>query len=462
MLTEMDFATGTVLDGRYRVEAPLGEGGMGRVYVAEDVATGAQVALKVLRPELGRNPDAAKRFEREVMVSVRLDHPNIVRVHGSGVLDGDSCYLVMELLTGESLANRLERDGRLPWRDAVDIIRGVVRGLGHAHLHNVIHRDIKPDNVFLVASGGVKLLDFGIAKLLDGDAGVTRNGVAIGTPAYLSPEQAIGGAITHAADLYSATVLLFEMLVGHTPFAELAPVEMVFAHVSKPAPSLVDLDVDAPLALVELVERGLEKRTADRIGSAADYLAALDAIAAPAARDVLRARDIIALGEAPTARVMYPTPPPAGSVDLPRAQPLAITSWMRKPRLPRLPRVTPRRRPWFTIACAMFAAAAAIGGLAGFASRSAAQPSPPPAPAPVVVTPPPAPTPKPAPAKPTFDDSLAQLRRGKTCADRRAAIARLVELGDPRAVPAIRKARHRTRANACLVAEADNAIRQLD
>src|SRR5262249_26992111 len=168
------------------------------------------------------------------------------------VLEGDTYYLVMELLSGETLADRLARDGRIAWRQAVDIIRGVVRGLGHAHLHNVIHRDIKPDNVFLVAGGGVKLLDFGIAKLLDGAAGATRNGIAIGTPASLSPEQAIGGAITHAADLYCATVLLFEMLAGHTPFADLAPVEMVFAHVSKPAPSLTDLDVDAPLALVEL------------------------------------------------------------------------------------------------------------------------------------------------------------------------------------------------------------------
>src|SRR5262249_25418924 len=156
----------------------------------------------------------------------------------------------------------------------------------------------------------------------------------------------------------------------------------------------------------------------------------------------------------------YPTPPPPGSVDLPRAQPLAITSWMRKPRLPRL--TPPRRRPrWFAIACAMFACAAAIGGLAGFAPRSAAQTPPPPAPAPVRLWPP-APAPTPAPTKPTCDEALQQLRRGKTCADRRVAIARLAELGDARAVPAIRKARHRTRGNACLVADADDALRKLE
>jgi hypothetical protein len=294
---------------------------------------------------------------------------------------------------------------------------------------------------------------------------------------------------------------------------------MVFAHVSKPVPSLADLDVDAPLALVELVERGLEKRAVHRIASAAAYIEALDGVCAgpptesideprtasiplmatvaqrPDAKaqrpDPIRAAAIVALGEAPTARVTYPTPvpvahiacptpppfarisyttpapvaritaptrPPAASTDLPRARPaLAQTSAMRKPRLPRLS--PPRRRRWLPIASAMFAVAAIIGGLAGFASRSQASPAAPlpaPAPQPIAPAPPPVATPQ-----PTLDESLHQLRRGKTCAERRAAIPRLVELGDARAVAALRKAKSRTRSNACLVADAEDAIHRL-
>src|SRR5262249_18491650 len=194
------------------------------------------------------NADAARRFEREAVVSMRLEHSNIVRVQASGVRGDGTCYLVMELLDGEPLAARLERERCLPSCDAVEITRGLIRGLGHPQLNGVLQRDLKAANVVLVRGGGVKLLDFGIAKLLDaGDGAMTRNGITIGTPAYLSPEQAIGGAVTHASDLYSATVVLFEMLTGNTPFAGLQPVEMVFAHVSKPVPSLADLDVDVPL-----------------------------------------------------------------------------------------------------------------------------------------------------------------------------------------------------------------------
>jgi serine/threonine-protein kinase len=205
-------AIGTVLAGRYRIAGLLGSGGMGRVYRGEHTAIGKPVAVKVLHAALGRNHEAAIRFQREAVASGRLDHPNIVSVSDFGVLDDGSLYLVMEALEGEPLAKRLQREGRVPWTDAVLIMRSVLLGLRHAHDRGVVHRDIKPDNIFLANKDGdpvVKVLDFGIAKLCAGavdDVTATRTGITVGTPTYLSPEQAVGGAITPASDIYSTSV----------------------------------------------------------------------------------------------------------------------------------------------------------------------------------------------------------------------------------------------------------------
>src|SRR6187549_5359 len=203
-----DLSIGSVLDGRYRIEAVLGTGGMGRVYRAEHTGIGRAVAIKVLHADLNRNREAAARFQREALASGRLDHPNIVGVSDFGVLDDGACYLVMEALEGESLGDRLDREKRLPWQEALAILRGVLSGLRHAHERGVVHRDIKPDNIFLARKDSdlvVKILDFGIAKLAAStgdDPASTRAGLTVGTPAYLSPEQAVGGAITPASDIY--------------------------------------------------------------------------------------------------------------------------------------------------------------------------------------------------------------------------------------------------------------------
>jgi serine/threonine-protein kinase len=200
-------AIGSLLDGRYRVDAVLGTGGMGRVYKAEHTGIGRAVAIKVLHARLGGQKEASQRFQREAIASGRLDHPNIVGVSDFGVLEDGSLFLVMEALEGESLGKRLEREKRIHWIQSLAIIRGVLAGLKHAHDKGVVHRDIKPDNVFLARKDGeevVKILDFGIAKLYAGNAddpATTRAGLTVGTPAYLSPEQAVGGAITPASDL---------------------------------------------------------------------------------------------------------------------------------------------------------------------------------------------------------------------------------------------------------------------
>src|SRR4051812_18935518 len=257
---------------------------MGRVYRGEHTGIGRAVAIKVLHADLNRNREAAQRFQREAIASGRLDHPNIVGVSDFGVLDDGACYLVMEVLEGESLGDRLARDQRIHWVEAIDILRGVLNGLRHAHERGVVHRDIKPDNVYLAHKDGdpvIKILDFGIAKLYagsDDDPASTRAGLTVGTPAYLSPEQAVGGAITPASDLYSASIVLYEMLAGRAPFEDRDPLAMLGAHVSRKPPrfSVIAPGVEIPAPLEAIVQRGLIKIAADRLNSATDYLAALE------------------------------------------------------------------------------------------------------------------------------------------------------------------------------------------
>jgi serine/threonine-protein kinase len=287
--SDEQFAIGSVLDGRYRIDAVLGTGGMGRVYRAEHTKIGKSVAIKVLHADLHRNREASQRFQREAIASGRLDHPNIVGVSDFGVLDDGACYLVMEVLEGESLGDRLARDKRIHWVEAIDILRGVLCGLRHAHERGVVHRDIKPDNVYLARKDGdpvIKILDFGIAKLYAGstdDPASTRAGLTVGTPAYLSPEQAVGGEITPASDLYSASIVLYEMLAGRAPFEDKDPLAMLGAHVSRRPPAFADVAVgiDIPQALEDIIQRGLVKTAADRISTATDYLAMLDTFSPP-------------------------------------------------------------------------------------------------------------------------------------------------------------------------------------
>ena len=286
-------AVGSVVDGRYRIDGVLGSGGMGRVYRGEHTGIGRAVAIKVLHADLGGNREAVTRFQREALASGRLDHPNIVAVSDFGELPDGAAFLVMEALEGEPLGARIER-GRLPWREALAVLRGVLAGLAHAHERGVVHRDIKPDNVFLAKKDDqllVKVLDFGIAKLFAGsvdDPATTRAGLTIGTPTYLSPEQAVGGEITPQTDLYSTTVVLFEMLTGRAPFEGDDPLQMLGAHAAGVPPKLLDVapDLELPPGLEELVQRGLAKRGAERWSTALAYLAELDLLAGEGGKPV--------------------------------------------------------------------------------------------------------------------------------------------------------------------------------
>ena len=274
------------LGSAHRIERELGGGGMSRVFVAEEVALGRKVVVKVLREELAAEI-SVERFKREIAVAAHLQHPHIVPLLAAGDADGLPYYL-MPFVEGESLRDVLSRRGELPVSESVSILRDICRALAYAHQHGVVHRDIKPDNV-LLSGGSAVVADFGVAKALSVSAdasqrGLTSVGVALGTPAYMAPEQAAASpGVDHRADLYALGVVAYEMLTGQAPFAGRTPEGLLAAHVTEPPEPIAKRRPALPADLAALVMRLLEKRPADRAQSADEVLRALDAITTPSA-----------------------------------------------------------------------------------------------------------------------------------------------------------------------------------
>lgn len=280
---------GTVIDGRYRLEALLGRGGMGVVYRAAHLGLRKQVAIKVLHPSLAASPDVRSRFEREALAIGKIEHPNCVGVFDVGAMEEDGAlYLVMELLDGKSLGDVLDEEGQLPPTRALHILRHILQGLGHIHTARLVHRDIKPENIYLVSHNEdrdfAKILDFGIAKPMtasDLDDGVklTQAGVAFGTPIYMSPEQALGNPVDGRADLYSAAALAFEMLTGQPPFYSDDKLEVMSMHTTRPVPRMDSRLIKGGVPVSEEIEaviaKGLAKRPEERYQTAEEFLAAL-------------------------------------------------------------------------------------------------------------------------------------------------------------------------------------------
>ncbi|HEX2732650.1 MAG TPA: protein kinase [Polyangiaceae bacterium] len=264
-----EFVQGELVPGTsYRVVSCIGQGGMGSVYEVEHNELGKRFVLKaLLREFLGRG-DLVRRLRNEWRALGSLEHPHIVSVTDAGATPTGVPYYVMERLSGENLAERIKRQGRLELGEALRITVEVLDALSAAHAIGVVHRDIKPPNIFLRRHGGCKILDFGIAKLLDGDASITGRGVAIGTPRYMSPEQASGEPVDERADLYAVGLVLFEMLSGQSPFEGSSAQEVFLAHVTKLAPRLNTLVPTIPASLDELVARLLAKKPAERVRSA--------------------------------------------------------------------------------------------------------------------------------------------------------------------------------------------------
>ena len=258
--------------GNYRLLQLLGEGGMGWIYLAHHLRIGRRVAIKMLRPELASDPVAVRRFFAEARAVNRIDHENIVEIHDFVHNEHGYTYLVLEFLVGRDLLTLIESETGVPLARAIDIMAQVARALAAAHEAGVVHRDLKPENIFLTetADGGdfVKLLDFGIAKLLcaGGSPRLTRAGTAVGTPNYISPEQALGAEVDHRADIYSFGLILYELTTGRRPFAAADVVETVAKQVTEvpPRPRELDGSRDVPPALDDLIMQCVAKRAAER------------------------------------------------------------------------------------------------------------------------------------------------------------------------------------------------------
>jgi serine/threonine-protein kinase len=277
---------GEVIDGRYKIVELIGSGGMGRVFRAEHIRLHRDVAVKVLHRTYSATPEGQRRFEREAIALARLDHPNCVAVQDFGHLSDGSLFLVMSYLSGALLGDAMA-DSTFTIARALHVARHLLAGLAHAHKAGIVHRDVKPDNVMLVDYEGdrdfAKLFDFGIVKTADGPSSqkLTTLGQRFGTPAYMSPEQALGRPVDARSDLYSLTVVLFEMLVGRRPFVASDEEGLLVMHAAKAPPSLAEVGGRRfPGPLEDLVRRGLAKNPAERYTSADVYLAALDDCAA--------------------------------------------------------------------------------------------------------------------------------------------------------------------------------------
>ena len=269
-----DLLTAALAD-RYRVERELGRGGMATVYLARDLRHDRPVALKVLRPELAASL-GPERFLQEIRIAARLQHPHILAVHDSGEAAGRLWY-TMPYVEGESLRQRIKREGQLPLDQAVRIASQVLSALGYAHAHGVIHRDIKPENILLEGDEAV-VADFGVARAITaaGDDRLTETGLALGTPAYMSPEQAgASKELDGRSDLYAVGCVVYEMLAGQPPFTGVTAQQLLARHALDPVPPLRTGRATVPEAVEQTVLRALAKAPADRFRTAAEFAGAL-------------------------------------------------------------------------------------------------------------------------------------------------------------------------------------------
>jgi eukaryotic-like serine/threonine-protein kinase len=260
-------------DGRYRPMRRIDAGGMGEIWEADDTLLGRRVAIKILAEELADDPVALRRFRREARATAKLDHPNVIRVFD--FVEGEAPFLVLELLEGQTLADRLRRDGALPPLEAARIAAAVADGLDVAHRAGIIHRDIKPSNIMLTAAGGVKVMDFGIAAAWEAHS--TTGQQLLATASYTPPERITGGRAAPAGDLYSLGVVLYEMLTGRPPFAADTAEQLLRAHLETAPRPVRSLVFWVPAEIAAACQAALAKDPAGRPASAAALAAQLRA-----------------------------------------------------------------------------------------------------------------------------------------------------------------------------------------
>jgi eukaryotic-like serine/threonine-protein kinase len=296
-----------VLGGRYRLLRRIAAGGMGSVWEAEDTLLHRRVAVKILSEALSSDQRFVERFRREAQATAGLSHPNIAGVFDYGE-DDERPFIVMELIEGETLAERIARRGRLPWTEAVSITERVAAALETAHNAGIVHRDVKPGNIIITSSGDVKVMDFGIAAATWATP-LTATGTAMGTATYISPEQASGKRATPASDVYSLGVVLYEMLTGAPPFTGDSPVAVAMAHVHDAPPSVVERTPDVPRHVAVVCERALAKDPNLRPSSAgalASMLVAPDRATSPLPQQRTDATDVLVSVTEPGGAVVLP------------------------------------------------------------------------------------------------------------------------------------------------------------
>ena len=275
-----DSLVGTTLAEKYRIDARLNEGGMGTVYRGTHVLMDKTVAIKVLRPSLAADEKIVARFSREARASSRISHPNAITVTDFGEDESGHVFLVMEFLSGKTLKHVIREEGPLPLARVVAITRQIGDALNAAHEQGVVHRDLKSDNIMLVdtmAGDHAKVLDFGIAKINEPDGAVDTNltapNLVIGTPQYMSPEQCSQDSeIDSRSDIYSLGVILFEMLVGHVPFAGDSPTIVMMKHLQEPVPSILEERNDVPASVARVVTRAMAKVRDNRYQNVAELV----------------------------------------------------------------------------------------------------------------------------------------------------------------------------------------------
>ncbi|MFO1428662.1 MAG: serine/threonine-protein kinase [Candidatus Competibacteraceae bacterium] len=260
--------------GGYKILEKIGEGGMGTVYKGIDILLERQVAIKLLRPELAHDQGLIKRFRAEAVALARLNHPNIVMLY-SFLPHNDQFFMALEFVQGETLDKIIKRHGAMPWQQAISLICQALNGLEHAHSFKVVHRDIKPANMAVTPAGTLKLMDFGIARILQ-TARLTRTGHLFGTLEYMSPEQVQGKETDSRSDIYSLGIVLYEMLTGHIPFTGHSDFELLKAQVEKLPQPPRSLTPQLPAELDKVVLRALAKAPENRFQNAAEFRTALE------------------------------------------------------------------------------------------------------------------------------------------------------------------------------------------
>jgi eukaryotic-like serine/threonine-protein kinase len=325
---------GEVLDDRWRIESRVGQGAMGSVFKGKDLTSNEAIAIKILSPEHVRKPKVLARFEREAELMTTLRHPNIVQLYGHG-RRGVLPYIAMEFLEGLTLSEVLQHlGGAMALAETVATVKQIASGLAFLHRHGLVHRDVKPQNVFMTIAGRVTILDLGVVRDLH-NPGLTRPGAMVGTPYYMSPEQILGvDDIDKRTDVYALAAMTFELLTGRPPYLGSNNFEVLFGHKNSPPPSATEINKAIPKDVSQVLMRGMAKRREHRPESASELASDLEAVAGMKKVDLARSFPFLNRRRSPTAGHRSKTPRKASS-EIPLARDADVASVSSASALPR-------------------------------------------------------------------------------------------------------------------------------